>query len=110
MSPAAAPLVLDLYDEENEKIATYTRVIVPWKMTKRGIRLYKKLGDKSPEQFEEEDIDELTNYVLALFDKQDLTIEMLDNYADTADMFNLIKSIVYRAKGVMDPTLPPKPT
>ena len=109
MSPAATPLVLNLYDENNEITKTCTRVFVPWKMLNKGIKLYKDIGSKSPEEFEEADIDALTAYVMAVFDGQGLTIELLDEQSDITEMITVIKSVVSRAKGIMDPTLPPKP-
>jgi len=106
--PTPAPLVLNLYDENNEILKTCTRTFVPWKMLKKGVRLHKQLGSKPPEEYEESDIDELTAYVMAVFDGQELTIEMLDEHADVTEMMIVIKSIVNRARGIMDPTLPPK--
>lgn len=103
-----APLVLNLYDENNEIIRTCTRSFVPWKMLKKGIRLYKQLGAKAPEAYEEDDIDALTSYIMAVYDKQDLTIELLDEHADITEMMTVIRGVVNRAKGIMDPTLPPK--
>ena len=106
--PQAAPLTLNLYDENNEITKTCTRVFVPWKMLKKGIALYKQLGSKPPEQYEETDIDALTAYIMAVFDGQGLTIEMLDEQSDITEMLTVIRSVVNRAKGIMDPTLPPK--
>lgn len=106
--PQPAPLVLHLYDENNEITKTCTRTFVPWKMLKKGIRLQKQLGSKAPEEYEDGDIDELTAYVMAVFDGQGLSIELLDEQSDVTEMVAVIKSIVSRARGIMDPTLPPK--
>lgn len=106
--PQAAPLVLNLYDQENEITKTCTRLFVPWKMLKKAVALYKQFGAKTPEQFEEEDIDALTAYVMSVFDGQGLTIELLDEQADVTEMVTVIRSVVSRAKGIMDPTLPPR--
>ena len=106
--PQPAPLVLNLYDESNEVTKTCTRVFVPWKMLKKGIALHKQLGSKSPEEYEESDIDALTAYIMAVFNGQGLTIELLDEQSDVTEMITVIRSVVSRAKGIMDPTLPPK--
>ncbi|MCI0552555.1 MAG: hypothetical protein L0287_16515 [Anaerolineae bacterium] len=107
--PLSAPIVLNLYDPESQEITkTYTQVFVPWKLLKKGIRLQKQMGKKEPDDFEEKDIDALASYILTVFPK-DLTIEMLDEQSDVAEMFAVVRSIVSRAKGIMDPTLPPKP-
>ncbi len=105
--PQPAPLVLHLYDENNEVTKTCTRSFVPWKMLKKAINLYKQIGSKPPEDYEESDIDALTEYVMALFNGQGLTIELLDEQSDVTEMMALIRSVVNRAKGIMDPTLPP---
>ena len=106
--PISAPIILNLYDPEtNEVTKTYTQMFVPWKMLKQGIRLQKQLADKNADQYTEEDIDALTNYIMMVFPKG-LTVEMLDEQSDISEMMNVIRSIVARARGVMDPTSPPK--
>lgn len=106
--PQAAPLVLNLYDENNEVVKTCTRVFIPWKMLKKGVRLHKQLGSKPSEEYEEADIDALTAYIMEVFSGQDLTIELLDEQSDITEMITVIRSVVNRAKGIMDPTLPSK--
>lgn len=102
------PIVLHLYDPRtNEKTYTATAHFIPWKMQKRAIRLYKALGKKDAETFEETDIDELTGFVLHLFHDDNLTIDRLDEQADTGDMFTVIRTVVNRSRAVMDPTSPP---
>lgn len=102
------PIVLNLYDREsNEIIKTYSQVFVPWKQLKASIRLNKRLGNKPLDQLEEEDIDALTSFVLGIF-PSDLTVEMLDEHADLSEMMAVMQNISSRARGVMDPTSPPK--
>ena len=107
--PAPTPIVLNLYDPETgEVVRTLTRAFVPWKMLKMGIRLYKPLGGKPASDYTEEDIDGLTRYIMSVFPKDALTVEVLDEQSDVSEMFAVVKSVVMRARGVMDPTLPPK--
>jgi hypothetical protein len=106
--PQASPLVLNIYNETNEIVKTCTRVFIPWKMLKKGVALQKLLGSKPAEEYEESDIDALTAYIMAVFDGQELNIELLDNGADITEMINIVKAVVNRAKGIMDPTLPPR--
>jgi len=106
--PKSAPLTLNLYDKDDEIVKTVTRSFVPWKMLKKGITLQKQLGTKEPNEYEEEDIDTLTGYIMAIFEGQGLTVEMLDEQSDIMEMITVIQSVVSRARGVMDPTLPPK--
>jgi hypothetical protein len=106
--PLSAPIILNLYDREtNEIVDTKTAMFVPWKMLKQGIRLQKQLGEKDAAQYTEEDIDALTNYIIMVF-PNGLTVEKLDEQSDISEMMAVIRSIVARAQGVMDPISPPK--
>jgi hypothetical protein len=102
------PLILNLYDESNEKVKTCTRTFVPWKMLKKAVRLYKSIGGKKIEEFEEADMDALTTYIMEVFSGQNLTIEILDEQSDIGEMMNVVKTVMTHARGVMDPTLPPR--
>ena len=105
---AGTPITLTLYDKEtNEKIKTYTQIFVPWKLLKMGIRLNKRIGSKPIAELEETDIDELTNYIKAIFPVE-LTVDQLDEHADISEMMTVMQSVIGKAKGVMDPTLPPR--
>lgn len=107
--PAAAPLILNLYDPEtNEVTKTCTRSFVPWKMLKKAVGLQRQLGSKSADEYGEEDIDALTAYIMAVFDGQGLSVEILDEQTDITEMLAVMRSVVSRARGVMDPTLPPR--
>jgi len=102
------PITLNLYDPQTSEITrTLTRPFVPWKMLKKGVRLYKALGSKTVDQYEESDIDALTQYIIDVF-PEGLTIEMLDEQSDITEMVTVVRAVVQRAKGIMDPTLPPK--
>jgi hypothetical protein len=104
---AGTPIVLNLYDKEtSELIATHTAIFIPWKLLKMGIRLNKKIGDKPIGDLEDADIDELTNYIRAIFPEK-LTLEDLDEHADINEMMTVMQSVISKAKGIMDPTLPP---
>jgi hypothetical protein len=103
-----APLVLNLYGEDNELIKTCTRAFVPWKMLKKAITLHKTLGNKTIDNFEEADIDALTAYIMEVFPGQDLTIEILDEQSDVIEMMTVVKTVMNNARGIMDPTVPSK--
>ena len=105
---AGSVLTLNLYGEDNELIRTCTRAFVPWKMLKKAVRLHKQIGKKSIDEFEEEDMDALTSYIMEVFSGQDLSIEILDEQSDVSEMMNVVKSVMSRARGVMDPTSPSK--
>ena len=102
--PAAIKLVL-YNPETQEEIKTLTRTVVPWKMLKQSVRLNKLLGSKDASQFEESDIDAISQFVIGVFGNG-LTIEMLDEQSDIAEMMAVLVAIVSRAKGIMDPTSP----
>src|SRR5258708_3342628 len=102
------PIALILYDPQTqEQVKSYSQSFVPWKMLKRAIRLNKSIGSKEIDQYEETDIDELSSFVISIFG-DGLTPEILDNQSDVTEMMSVIRAIVSRARGVMDPTLPPK--
>lgn len=102
------PLVLNLYDENNEIIKTCTRTFVPWKMLKKAVILNKQIGKKTADDYSEEDMNALTCYIMDVFPGQGLTIEILDNQSDIGEMITVIRSVMSSARGVMDPTLPPR--
>lgn len=103
-----SPIVLNLYAEDNELIRSCTRTFVPWKMLKKAVKLHKQIGSKGIDEFEEEDMDALTCYIMEVFPGQDLTIEVLDEQSDISEMMNVVKAVMSKARGVMDPTLPSK--
>jgi hypothetical protein len=106
MTPS--PIILNLYDPATgDKLEPKVASFVPWKMLKRAIRLQKQLGDKDMSDYSEEDVDAITNYIISVF-PSGLTVDQLDEQADLIEMMAVIRSIMARAQGVMDPTLPPK--
>jgi len=103
----ATPIVLNLYDPETEELLeTKTRSFIPWKMLKKAMRLNKTLGAKPADQYEDEDVDEITFFIMGVF--PGLSVEILDEQSDLTEMMSVLKAIVSRAKGIMDPTLPPR--
>jgi hypothetical protein len=105
---AGTALVLNLYGEDNELIRTCTRTFVPWKMLKKAVNLHKQIGKKNIDDFEEADMDALTNYIMEVFPGQDLSIEVLDEQSDVMEMMTVVRTVMSNARGVMDPTLPSK--
>ena len=103
-----APIVLNLYGIDNELIRSCTRTFVPWKMLKKAVTLNKLIGKKDVDEYEESDMDALTNYIIEVFSGQNLTIEILDEQTDVTEMMNVVKAVMGKARGVMDPTLPLK--
>jgi hypothetical protein len=101
-----APITLTLYDINSEVIRVVSRGFIPWKMLKKAITLNKQIGSKNVNDFEEEDIDALTTYIMEMFPEQDLSIEVLDEQSDVSDMFLVVKTVMSNARGIMDPTLP----
>jgi len=103
-----SPIVLNLYDPQTQEIEkTFTINFIPWKMLKRAIRLNKSLASKKIDDYEESDIDEIANFVISICGDE-LTVEKLDEGSDVTEMMTVIQSIVSRARGIMDPTLPPR--
>lgn len=103
---AGAPIVLRIYGPDNEISQEYVKTFVPWKMLKRSMGL-RQVISKNEAELEESDMDAIAGYVLELFEGQGLTLQQIDDGADLADMFNVIKGIISRASGIVNPTLPP---
>lgn len=96
------PMVIRLYDEENE-YEEFTRLFVPWKLLKIAVRLTKELT-LDPDNISEEDADALASLVVEVFGNQ-FSIDDLNEKADIADMISVLKTIVSKASG-SNPTLP----
>lgn len=101
-----APIELDLYDNDNEKVKTLSRVVVPWGILKKAVRLNKRLGKVDVEEIDEEAIDEMADLVIETFGEDKVTREELDKYADLGDMITLIQTLVQRGHGLV-PNAPP---
>jgi len=103
--PLAAPIELNLYDPETQEVSeTFTQSFVPWKMLKKGIALNKQLGSKEPSEFTEADADAITAYIQAVFTRPGLTQQKLEEQSDLSEMMTVVRTIVNRARGIMDPT------
>jgi len=100
------PIVLTLYDENDEPIAELKRLIIPWGLLKKAVRLQKDIGDRLNEPTEA-DIDAIANLVIEIFGAEKVTLEQLDKYADVPEMMTVLMSIVSRARGLV-PNSPPQ--
>jgi hypothetical protein len=101
-----APVELDLYDSDDEKVKSLHRLIVPWGILKKAARLNKRIGKAKDDDLGEEDVDEITDLVIQIFGEDKVTRDELDRYADVGDMISVIKTIVARAQGLI-PNAPP---
>jgi len=101
----SAPITLRIYDENSEVVKEFSKSFVPWKMLKKAMAL-RKVASKGNEEINAEDMDAIAGYVVELFG-QDMTLEMLDNGADMGEMLTVIRSVMARAAGLVDPTIPP---
>lgn len=107
--PLPAPIILNLYDPETQEITnTLSQAFVPWKMLKKGIALNKQLSTKDITEYNDDDADAITHYILSVFTQNGVTPEILEEQSDLTEMVTVLKAVMNRAKGVMDPTLPPK--
>jgi len=97
------PMVIRLYDDDNE-YKEFTRLFVPWKLLKLSVRLAKELN-LDPDNMTEEDIDALSGLVVEVFGNQ-FSIEDVNNKADVSDMISVLHTIIAKATGNANPTLP----
>ncbi len=90
---ANTPILLTLYDENNEAIEEYQRTVVPWGMLKRALKFQSfGDGDMTGEAF-----DELAGFVCELFGGK-FTVQQLNDGADIAEVFAVINAVITRAQ------------
>jgi hypothetical protein len=100
-----ANIELELYDENNESVKKLARVVVPWGILKKAVRLARVL-DKASDQLDESEIDQIADLVVQIFGESNVTREELDQYADVGDMMTVLMGIINRARGIV-PNAPP---
>lgn len=98
------PITLNIYNEDNEIANTYSRNFVPWKLLKKAIAL-RKVANKVNEEITADDMDAIAGYVIEFFGNG-MTLEELDNGADMSEMLTVIRAVMARAAGIVDPTIP----
>lgn len=101
-----APIELVIYDENDEPKVTHRRLIVPWGLLKRAIRLSKDIHSDT-DDMTEEDVDALNAFVVEFFGGK-FTIEELENGADLEEVLAVFNQIVAKARGTLNPTFPPE--
>lgn len=101
MAPSTA-IKITLYSENDEKKDTYQRLIVPWGMLKRAVRMSK---NKKGAEVTEAQIDEISDLLVELF-KGSFTREELEAGADVGEIMACFQSIIAKAKGII-PNAPP---
>ena len=99
------PLTITLYGADDEIEKTYSRIVVPWGILKRAVRLSKELD---LENMDETGVDALAGLVVEAFGNQ-FSIAELDEKADVSDMISVITIIVNKANGIMPTSNPTKP-
>lgn len=85
---------ITLYGLENEEKATYSQHFIPWKMMKEAVKLTKKaekFDDVS--KIDEETLDDISNFVVALF-RGKFTKEELENGAETTEVITVMTAVV----------------
>ncbi|NMC84289.1 MAG: hypothetical protein GYA58_03285 [Anaerolineaceae bacterium] len=103
MAANPTPLKITLYNDDNEVVAEYTRLFVPWRMLKVAIRLMKTTD---LDNLTEEAVDELAAFVSEVFGGQ-ITVDQLNDYVDISEMATVLRTVVAKAHGAMGNPLPP---
>lgn len=98
------PVELTIYDSENEPVKKLSRLIVPWGVLKKAVRLAKSIT--KADDLGESDLDELTGLIIQVFGEDKITREELEAGADVGDMIVTIQAIVGRGQGLL-PNAPP---
>ena len=93
-----APIEINLYDENDEKVNTLTKSVVRWGMMKQAIKLAKMLGDEG-NTISDVAFDALTAFICRLFDDK-VSPSELENGADITEMMAAFKSVMRRASAM----------
>lgn len=100
-----AAIELTLYNSDNEPVKELSRLIIPWGVLKKSIRLARMITKKADE-LGEEDLDSLTSLIIQVFGEDKVTAEELEAGADIGDMIATIQQVVARGQGLV-PNPPP---
>jgi hypothetical protein len=90
----ASPIILTLYDENDEIKATYQKLVIPWGMLKRSL----KFKDLNENAMDDKAFDTIGGYVCELFCNK-FTLSDLEAGADITEVFSVIQAVVARAGG-----------
>jgi len=97
------PMVIHLYDKNDEEIAVFSRSFIPWKVLKKAVKLIKQID---LEELKEEDIDLIAGLITEVFGDQ-FTVEQLDEGADLGEMIAVLQNVIARTNGIsLNPTPP----
>jgi|SRR5271157_1311203 len=99
------PIQITLYGPDDEVIKECSKLVVPWKILKRAMRLI-QLQNKNETDLTEEDIDSIADLVVEAFGNQ-FTRQDLDDGADITDMMSVLQMIVNKAQGLIPNPTPP---
>ena len=91
------PVQLTFYDANDEVTATYSRLVIPWGILKRAVRLMETLDQAN---MSEADVDAIAGLVVEVFGNQ-FSVADLDSGADVGEMLAVLTAIVQRARGVL---------
>ncbi len=101
---AREPITLTLYGPDNEVTKQVSRAIVPWGILKQALRLSKAVDF---ENADEDTIDELTNFIVALFGGS-VTGPEVEKGADLEEMIAVFQQVMGKAAAIL-PSNPTKP-
>ena len=101
--PPKTPVELTLYDENDEISKELRRLIIPWGLLKKAVRLQESIDESN---ITDDDIDSISDLVIEIFGEEKVTREELEKGADVGDLMAVLMSIVSRARGLV-PNAPP---
>ena len=103
MPKSGTPIKLTIYNADDEPVKELSRLVVPWGILKRAVRMMDKMDVENPT---EEDIDAISGLIVQIFGDK-VTIEELDNGADMDDMISCLRQIIAKARGLVPNPPPP---
>jgi hypothetical protein len=106
--PFASPIKFTFYDPAtNEVVKEYNQWFIPWNLMKPAIRLIKSLNGVNPEDYTDEQIDEISSLVVEVFCHQFSVEDIKKSYASLEEMQTVLEDIGNRSGGLL-PNPPPK--
>lgn len=102
MAKSGTPVKLTIYDADDEPVKELSRLVIPWGILKRAVRMVEHLD---LEHVKEEDIDAISALIVEVFGGK-VTIEELDAGADLDDMIACLEQVISKARGMV-PNAPP---
>jgi hypothetical protein len=100
------PVELTIYDSNYEPVKKLSRLVIPWGVLKKAVRMAKTISAKNPNDLGDDEMDAISDLIIHVFGEEKITRAELDAGVDIGDMVTTIQAIVARGQGLL-PNAPP---